>query len=120
MVSAPGNRPNGRTAAFTDTGLTSKATYFYQVLGLKSDPAKAVPDYLITQLEFLAALRFTQEKTSDAANAACLARAKSEFLERHLLNWLPQAGAKLKRTGAPGFSVLLDMLVQFLRRELQG
>lgn len=92
-------------------------TYFYQVLGLKSEPAKAVPDYLITQLEFLAALRFTQENTSDAANAASLARAKSEFLKRHLLNWLPQASTKLKCTEAPGFPSLMDMLLQFLRRE---
>ena len=95
-------------------------TYFYDVLGLKCDPAKSVPDYLITQLEFLAALRFTQENTHDVANAASLARAKSEFLERHLLNWVSQACTKLKRTDAPGFPVLIEMLLQFLKKEFRG
>jgi len=92
-------------------------TYFYDVLGLKSDPATGVPDYLVTQLEFLAALNFTQGKTSDDATRVSLARAKSEFLERHLLNWVPVASTKLKRTGAPGFPLLMDMLLRFLRKE---
>ncbi len=94
-------------------------TYFYDVLGLKADPATSVPDYLVTQLEFLAALRFSQENTHDAENAASLARAKSEFLQRHLLNWVPQASAKLKGTDAPGFPVLMEMLLQFLRKEFR-
>jgi DMSO reductase family type II enzyme chaperone len=90
-------------------------TYFYEVLGLKSDPSRAVPDYLVTQLEFLAALRYTREHTSEESTAVSLARAETEFLERHLLNWLPAAKAKLDRTNAPGFPVLMTMLVQFLR-----
>lgn len=95
-------------------------TCFYDLLGLRSDPSKSVPDYLITQLEFLAALRFTQENTPDRANKVALARAKSEFLQRHILNWVPQASTKLKRTDAPGFPVLIEMLLQFLQIELRG
>jgi DMSO reductase family type II enzyme chaperone len=91
-------------------------TFFYGVLGLKSDPGRAVPDYLVTQLEFLAALRYTREHTSEESIAVSLARAETEFLERHLLNWLPTAKAKLDRTNAPGFPVLMTMLVQFLRQ----
>lgn len=91
-------------------------TYFYEVLGLKSDPSRAVPDYLVTQLEFLAALRYTCEHTSEESSAVSLARAETEFLERHLLNWLPCAKAKLDRTNAPGFPLLMTMLVQFLRQ----
>jgi DMSO reductase family type II enzyme chaperone len=90
-------------------------TYFYEVLGLKSDPGRAVPDYLVTQLEFLAALRYIREHTFEESTAVSLARAETEFLERHLLNWLPAAKAKLDRTNAPGFSVLMTMLMQFLR-----
>lgn len=90
-------------------------TYFYEVLGLKSDPSRAVPDYLVTQLEFLAALRYTCEHTSEESTAVSLARAETEFLERHLLNWLPAAKAKLDRTNAPGFPVLITILVQFVR-----
>lgn len=94
-------------------------TYFYDVLGLKSNPSTGVPDYLITQLEFLAAATFTRENTTDDATRVSLARAKSEFLERHLLNWIPVASAKLKRAAVPGFPVLMDMLLQFLRTELR-
>jgi len=89
-------------------------TYFYEVLALKSNPSRAVPDYLVTQLEFLAALRYTCEQTSDENNVMSLARAEAEFLERHLLNWVPTAKAKVDRTNAPGFSVLMTLLVQFL------
>ena len=92
-------------------------TYFYDVLELKADPASGVPDYLVTQLEFLAALSFTQENTSDDATRVSLARAKSEYLERHLLNWVPIANTKLKQTEAPGFPLLMDMLVCFLQKE---
>ena len=95
-------------------------TYFYEVLGLKSDPSRAVPDYLVTQLEFLAALRYTCEHTSQESTAVSLARAETEFLERHLLNWLPAAKAKLDRTNAPGFPVLMTMLVKFLRHMHEG
>jgi DMSO reductase family type II enzyme chaperone len=95
-------------------------TYFHEVLGLKSDPGRAVPDYLVTQLEFLAALRYTREHTSEESSAVSLARAETEFLERHLLNWLPAAKAKLDRTNAPGFPVMLLLLVQFLSHRHEG
>jgi DMSO reductase family type II enzyme chaperone len=89
-------------------------TYFYEVLGLKSDPSRAVPDYLVTQLEFLAALRYTSDNTADEATAIALSRAEAEFLERHLSNWIPAAKSKLDRTGAPGFPVLMTLLKQFI------
>ena len=91
-----------------------ESTYFYEVLGLKSDPSRAVPDYLVTQLEFLAALRYTCEHASEESTALSLARAETEFLERHLLNWLPTAKAKLDRTNAPGFPIMMTLTVQFL------
>jgi len=92
-------------------------TYFYDVLGLKSDPTSGAPDYLITQLEFLAAVSFTLENASREATRASLAKAKSEFLERHLLNWVAKAARKLHETGTPGFPLLMALLVQFLQRE---
>ena len=93
-------------------------TYFYEVLGLKSDPGRAVTDYLVTQLEFLAALRYTCEHTSEESTAISLARAETEFLERHLLNWLPTAKEKLSRTSAPGFPGMMTLLLQFLSHRL--
>jgi len=90
-------------------------TYFYEVLGLAFDPARATPDYLVTQLEFLAALRYTAENAPDASSTAPLVRAEAEFLERHLLNWVPQAKSKLERIGTPEFSILMTLLSQFLK-----
>jgi DMSO reductase family type II enzyme chaperone len=95
-------------------------TYFYELLGLKSDPSRAVPDYLVTQLEFLAALRYTCDNASEGATAVSLAKAETDFLERHLLNWVPNAKIKLGRTGTPGFPVLMTLLVQFLSDRHEG
>lgn len=92
-------------------------TYFYEVLGLRTDPNRAVPDYLITQLEFLSAIRYTYENATDEVTGMSLARAEREFLERHLLNWVPKAAHKLRKTNAPGFAIVMDMLVQFLAQE---
>jgi DMSO reductase family type II enzyme chaperone len=94
--------------------ITLENTYFYEVLGLKSAPNRTAPDCLVTQLEFLAALRYTCENTSDEVTAVSLARAEAEFLARHLLNWVPVAKSKLDKTRAPGFPVLMTLLVQFL------
>jgi len=90
-------------------------TYFYGVLGLKSDPSRGVPDYLITQLEFLSALRYLAEHTPDEEIAVSLLRAESEFIGRHLLNWIPDAVAKLNQSGAPGFPVLMTLLERFIK-----
>src|SRR5512146_1907366 len=77
--------------------LALENTYFYDVLGLRTDAARSVPDYLLTQLEFLAAIRYTRENADSAEEAAGRERAEREFLERHLLNWLPIARQKLDR-----------------------
>jgi len=90
-------------------------TCFYEVLGLRSDPSQAVPDYLVTQLEFLAALRYTAQHAAEEETKSSLTRAEAEFLERHLLNWTSSANQKLTRTGAPAFPLLMSLLVRFLR-----
>jgi len=95
-------------------------TYFYEVLSLQSDTSRAVPDYLVTQLEFLAAVRYTGENATDQETIVSLARVEAEFLERHLLNWVPRAKSKLSRTGAPGFPELMTLLEQFLRNRYAG
>jgi len=95
-------------------------TYFYEVLGLKSDSSRGVPDYLVTQLEFLAALRYTREHTTGESNTLSLARAETEFLERHLLNWVPAAKTKLDQINAPAFGVIMALMVQFLRRRYES
>jgi TorA maturation chaperone TorD len=87
-------------------------TFFYEVLQLQADPQQAVPDYLITQLEFLSALRYVVESTADAQTAESLLRLEVDFVERHLRNWLPSAHRKLSRVDAHEFSVLMHLLTQ--------
>jgi len=91
-------------------------THFFEVLGLKADTSQFAPDHLVTQLEFLAAVRYTRENTTDTDNRSSLVRLERDFLERHLLNWLPAAEKKLRQQKPPLFPLLLTLLLGFLRR----
>lgn len=89
---------------------------FYDVLGLKHNPSQYAPDHLVTQLEFLAALSFAQENSTISGNQRSLDRLERDFLERHLLNWLPAELEKLTRLNPPVFPVLLALLLAFSRQ----
>jgi len=89
---------------------------FYEVLGLKHNPSQFASDHLVTQLEFLAALSFARENSTDAANKSNLDRLERDFLERHLLNWLPVELEKLTRQKPPFFPVLLALPLAFVRQ----
>jgi len=90
-------------------------TWFYDTLGLKWDPGCAVPDYLITQLEFLAAVRYTLEHAQDDAANRDLAQLETDFLSRHMLNWLPTAAAKLDSLSPSAFGPFMSLLAVSLR-----
>lgn len=90
---------------------------FYEVLGLKADPARYAPDHLVTQLEFLAAVRYARENAPGTEGRESLARLERDFLERHLLSWLPAAQKKLDREQPPLYPVLLILLLTSLRRQ---
>lgn len=92
-------------------------TSFYEVLGLKVDPARAAPDHLHTQLEFLAVVRYLRENAENEESRKNLAQLEKDFLQRHLLNWVPAAREKLTRCPVPAFSTLLSLLLAFLRAE---
>jgi len=93
---------------------------FYQVLGLNVDPTRFAPDHLVTQLEFLSAVRFIGDNAPDPENRESLIHLERDFIERHLLNWLPIAEEKLAREDPPIFPVLLVLLLAFLRREYEA
>jgi DMSO reductase family type II enzyme chaperone len=97
-------------------------TWFYDALGLKWDSTCAVPDYLITQLEFMAAVHYTLENAQDATASRSLARLETDFLDRHLLNWVPAAAAKLNSISPLAFGPRMTLLVAFLenRRDEVG
>ena len=90
-------------------------TWFYDALGLKWDSSCAVPDYLITQLEFLAAVHYTLENAQDATASRSLAKLETDFLSRHLLNWIPAAAAKLNSVSPSAFGPLMILLTVFLQ-----
>jgi DMSO reductase family type II enzyme chaperone len=92
-------------------------TQFYEVLGLRADTSKYAPDHLVTQLEFLGAVRYARENASNGENQQGLARLERDFIDRHLLNWLPAAEQKLKEHGPPIFSLLLTLVRRFVRRQ---
>jgi len=92
-------------------------TSFYEVLGLKTDPARSVPDHLLTQLEFLSVVRYLGEHAPEEPTRRNLAQLEKDFLERHLLNWLPAAVQKLERHTVPAFSVLLSLLLAHLNQQ---
>jgi DMSO reductase family type II enzyme chaperone len=90
-------------------------TWFYGVLDLKWDSRSAVPDYLITQLEFLAAVRYALENVQDATSRRNLAQLERDFLSRHLLNWVPTAAAKLNSISPRAFGPFMNLLLVFLQ-----
>ncbi len=94
-------------------------TSFYEVLGLKTDPARSVPDHLLTQLEFLSVVRYLREHAPEEPACRNLAQLEKDFLERHLLNWLPAAVQKLERHTVPAFYVLLSLLLAHLNQQHQ-
>src|SRR5512146_3058461 len=90
-------------------------TWFYDALGLRWDSSCAVPDYLITQLEFLAAVHYTLERAQDDTTRCGLARLETDFLKRHVLNWVHLASTKVNRISPFVFGPLMTLLTAFLQ-----
>jgi DMSO reductase family type II enzyme chaperone len=90
---------------------------FYDVLGLRPSESVFPTDHLVTQLEFLAAARYLREQANDANKEASLRRLERDFIERHLLNWLPVAEEKLEKANPPLFPILLRSLRAYLNQQ---
>jgi DMSO reductase family type II enzyme chaperone len=90
---------------------------FYDVLGLRPSESVFPTDHLVTQLEFLAAARYLQEHANDSDKEDSLRRLERDFIERHLLNWLPVAQKKLEKASPPLFPTLLRSLITYLKQE---
>ena len=96
--------------------LALDCTLFYEVMELRANPAGYPLDHLVTQLEFLSAVRYAGEKGSDVETREGLVKLERDFLERHLLHWLPSVEQKLQREQPPLFFPLASVLNSFLRR----
>ena len=88
---------------------------FYDVLGLRPSGSAFPPDHLVAQLEFLAAVRYLREQQSDSHPAEPLRRLEHDFIERHLLNWLPPVQRKIDQLNPPLFPMLLRLLIAHLK-----
>jgi TorA maturation chaperone TorD len=86
---------------------------FYGVLGLSPSQSVFPPDHLVTQLEFLAAVRYLREREPDPGKAESLSRLERDFLARHILSWLPVAQKKLAKLDPPLFPCLLELLCRY-------
>jgi TorA maturation chaperone TorD len=91
---------------------------FYQVLGLRPSGSVFPADHLVTQLEFLAAVRYVRERNRNPEEVVSLERLEADFLRRHLLSWLPAALRKLEALNPPLFLPLLNLLCAHARRQL--
>ncbi len=87
---------------------------FFDAVGLKSDPLLTSPDHLLAQLEFGASVRYLQENCKEESARESLRSMERDFLERHLLSWLPSAAIKLESVRAPVFTGLFALLLKFL------
>ena len=95
---------------------------FYDVLGLRPSGSAFPANHLVTQLEFLAAVRYVRDNEPVPERQEPLRRLERDFIERHVLNWLPSAQAKLDRLNPPLFPALLRALsghLQEARRALE-
>ncbi len=88
---------------------------FYEVLGLRPDRSVLPPDHLVTQLEFLSSVRYLQENCADADQRQRLRTLELDFLERHLLSWIPSVQAQTEVLEPPVFRLLFDLLKRFLQ-----
>jgi len=62
-------------------------------------------------------LRYARDRAQDAEGVARLAHAERDFLDRHVLNWLPLAQAKLADAECGPFGPLATLLTRFARFE---
>ncbi len=94
----------------------------YDYFGVKlSESQRRYPDYLGVQLEFMAFLghKVTQLE-GDGGDSVPLRRAQRDFLERHLLSWVPLLKERIERNVSESFYKSLSrLLLCFLERHHQ-
>jgi len=101
-------------------GAKEELVRFYDLFGYGLSPERQwAPDHLSVALEFLHLLAFREAHAGSIEAAAPFARAQRDFLERHVLSWLPQL-AQAVSTRAEGLyaRALFTTLADWLSRDL--
>ncbi|CAG4883891.1 Delta-subunit of ethylbenzene dehydrogenase [Georgfuchsia toluolica] len=94
---------------------------FYEHFGLHYDLAKCKewPDHISTQLEFLHYLTFLEAGAPDDMVDVYMA-AESDFLERHVVEWIPKFSEKLLAMAEDSpYAGLSQVLAQFVEEEME-
>jgi DMSO reductase family type II enzyme chaperone len=99
--------------------LVLENTLFYEVFGLRVDPALSVPDHLLTQLEFLSAVAFARDQSREESQKQNLVQLERDFLERHVLTWTGTAERKLRKCPFPAFKSLFFLMARSLQQRLE-
>ena len=97
---------------------------FYNFFGLRMNRDKReFPDHICAELEFLHFLTFKEEEAlregkEDEFNGFLLAQ--KDFLERHLIQWIPEFCLKLQKSErVPFYARLAQITSQFISFELK-
>lgn len=91
---------------------------FYEHFGLKYDGAVARqwPDHLVIELECLHYLSFLQAGL--AGDQGPILHAQCDFMERHLLNWLPRLVERMASAeGSQPYAWLVEILFEYLKAD---
>ncbi len=91
---------------------------FYNFFGLRLSPG-LMPDHLTVELEFMHYLTFKEaEARAAGGDVESYLRAQKDFLDRHLVSWLPQLAAKLRQQRpAPFYRALGGLAARFVECE---
>lgn len=87
---------------------------FFAHFGFEHQAGRESPDHLLVQLEFIACLDYLLEVAARSEREA-LELARREYLERHVLHWLPRAVEELSRTSPTVYLPFLRLLEAVLR-----
>lgn len=93
---------------------------FFEYFGLKtSQEGSRPPDHLATELEFMQYLAFKEAASPSPRLSASYHRAQEDFLERQLINWLPEFAGKVAASGGlPVFVWAARTAAEFARTDL--
>ena len=94
----------------------------YNAGGLCLDESAEIPeDHIALELEFLAHLcRETLNVGDNRARVSALLREQKEFIERHILNWIPAFCADIEKCASTDFYRALGKITRgFLNMELE-
>lgn len=95
---------------------------YYKAFGCDlSNGAADNPDHLRNQLGFLLILCWLEERPGGPADSVRAARcARADFLERHLLSWLPEAERVAREKAHPLWGGVLGALGAWLSEEFRA